>query len=166
MLSSPKISEALSSLKQIVEMQSQKRGNDTKRAQLPSQSSRQGARCDIRNLEMPPLQFVLTVLGQVKGMKYLLVGECEAHILLEQRIPRLRLVVIYLFSLSTTSLRNVVMSTSALTTTLTPHLLLPTLGSIMSLSNLGFSTKNRLYEMSTSTMFEFARITWRRRWPI
>lgn len=78
MLSSPKISEALSSLKRIVEMQGQKRGEDTKRGQLPSQKSRQGARCDIRSQEMPPLQFVLTVLGQVKGMSYLLIGDREA----------------------------------------------------------------------------------------
>jgi hypothetical protein len=68
LLSSPKISEALSSLKQIVEMQNKRRGNDTRRGQFPSQSNRQGTRCDIRDLEMPPLPVVLNVLGKVKSM--------------------------------------------------------------------------------------------------
>jgi hypothetical protein len=68
LLSSPKISEALSSLKRIVEMQNKRRGNDTRRGQFPSQSNRQGTRCDIRDLEMPPLPVVLNVLGKVKGM--------------------------------------------------------------------------------------------------
>lgn len=65
MLSSPKISEALSSLKQIVEMQSKQRDAGTQRGQL---SSRLGARCDIRELEMPPLPIVLSVLKKAKGM--------------------------------------------------------------------------------------------------
>ena len=65
---SPKISEALSSLKQIVEMQDKWRGKDTRRGQFPSQSDRQGARCDIRDLEMPPLPVVLNVLKIIKGM--------------------------------------------------------------------------------------------------
>lgn len=64
MLSSPKISEALSSLKQIVEMQSKQRDGGTQRGQL---SSRLGARCDIRDLEMPPLPIVLSVLKKAKG---------------------------------------------------------------------------------------------------
>lgn len=64
MLSSPKISEALSSLKQIVEMQSKQRDAGTQRSQL---SSRLGARCDIRDLEMPPLPIVLSVLKKAKG---------------------------------------------------------------------------------------------------
>ncbi|KAJ5461438.1 uncharacterized protein N7458_002990 [Penicillium daleae] len=63
MFSSPKISEALSSLKQIVEMQSKQRDAGTQRGQL---SSRLGARCDIRELEMPPLPVVLTVLKRAK----------------------------------------------------------------------------------------------------
>lgn len=67
-LSSPKISEALSSLKQIVEMQNKRRGNDTQRGQFSSQSNRQGAHRDVRDLEMPPLQVVLTLLGRIKGM--------------------------------------------------------------------------------------------------
>ncbi|KAF3396369.1 hypothetical protein F1880_007052 [Penicillium rolfsii] len=63
MISSPKINEALSSLKQIVEMQSKKRDTQTQRGQL---SSRLGARCDIRELEMPPLPIVLTLLKKAK----------------------------------------------------------------------------------------------------
>lgn len=65
MFSSPKINEALSSLKQIVEMQSKQRDAGTQRGQL---SSRLGTRCDIRELEMPPLPVVLTVLKKAKGM--------------------------------------------------------------------------------------------------
>jgi hypothetical protein len=68
LFSSPKISEALSSLKQIVEMQAKRRGNDVRRGQFPSQGDRQGARCDIRNLEMPPLPVVLKVLKTVQGI--------------------------------------------------------------------------------------------------
>lgn len=64
MFSSPKISEALSSLKQIVEMQSKQRDAGTQRGQL---SSRLSARCDIRDLEMPPLPIVLSVLKKAKG---------------------------------------------------------------------------------------------------
>jgi hypothetical protein len=64
MFSSPKISEALSSLKQIVEMQSKQRDAGTQRGQL---SSRLGSRCDIRELEMPPLPVVLSVLKKAKG---------------------------------------------------------------------------------------------------
>lgn len=64
-LSSPKISEALSSLKQIVEMQNKRRQNDTRRGQFSSQS-KQNARYDIRDLEMPPLPVVLNVLRKVK----------------------------------------------------------------------------------------------------
>ncbi|KAJ5573733.1 transcriptional regulator family: Fungal Specific TF [Penicillium hispanicum] len=64
--SSPKISEALSSLRQIVEMQRKRREPDAQRNQFASQSSRAGVRYDIRDLEMPPLPTVLTVLRKVK----------------------------------------------------------------------------------------------------
>lgn len=67
-LSSPRINEALSSLRQIVEMQHKQREIDPQRAQFPSQESRVGARCDVRQLELPPLSAVLTVLRKVKGM--------------------------------------------------------------------------------------------------
>lgn len=67
-LSSPKISEALSSLRQIVEMQDKRRENDPQRAQFPNQGGKRGDRCDIRELEMPPLSVVLNVLRKVKGM--------------------------------------------------------------------------------------------------
>ncbi|KAJ5176882.1 uncharacterized protein N7482_002759 [Penicillium canariense] len=63
MLSSPKIGEALSSLKQIVEMQSKRRGAGSEKGQL---ASRLGVRRDIRELEMPPLPVALTVLRKVK----------------------------------------------------------------------------------------------------
>lgn len=66
-LSSPKINAALLSLKQIVGLQSQRRENDLQGAQLPSKKPRRGLKCDIRDLEMPPLQLVLRVLRQVKG---------------------------------------------------------------------------------------------------
>ena len=69
-LSSPKISEALSSLRQIVEMQNKRREVDPRRVQFPNQGSRVGVRCEIRDLELPPLPLVLTVLRKVKGMAY------------------------------------------------------------------------------------------------
>ncbi|KAJ5908453.1 hypothetical protein N7495_001135 [Penicillium taxi] len=64
-LSSPKISEALSSLRQIVAMQNKRHSLD-KRGQLSSKGSRLGVRCDIRDLEMPPLPLVLSVLRKIK----------------------------------------------------------------------------------------------------
>ncbi|KAJ6130313.1 hypothetical protein N7512_003093 [Penicillium capsulatum] len=62
-LSSPKIGEALSSLKKIVEMQNQ---SSFSKGQLPNQSSRSGSRCDIRDLEMPPMPMVLDLLRMAK----------------------------------------------------------------------------------------------------
>lgn len=67
-LSSPKINAALLSLKQIVGIQNQRREADSQGGQLPTKTARLGARCDIRDLEMPPLQLVLRVLRRVKGM--------------------------------------------------------------------------------------------------
>lgn len=67
-LSSPKIGEALSSLKKIVEMQNQRRDMSFSRGQFSNQSSRPGGRCDVRDLEMPPLPIVLDLLKMVKGM--------------------------------------------------------------------------------------------------
>ncbi|KAJ5708899.1 transcriptional regulator family: Fungal Specific TF [Penicillium malachiteum] len=67
-LSSPKINEALFSLRQIVKMQNKRRGADSssQRAQFSNQGSKQGDRCDIRELELPPLSVVLMVLRKVK----------------------------------------------------------------------------------------------------
>ncbi|KAJ5689226.1 hypothetical protein N7462_003618, partial [Penicillium macrosclerotiorum] len=65
-LSSPRINEALSSLKQIVELQDKRRQNEPQRGQFSSQISRLGSRCDIRELEMPPLPVVLSVLRKMK----------------------------------------------------------------------------------------------------
>lgn len=70
-LSSPKINEALSSLRQIVEMQNKRRKTDSQRAQFSSQENKSGSRCDIRELELPPQSVVLTVLRKVKGTKSL-----------------------------------------------------------------------------------------------
>jgi hypothetical protein len=70
-LSSPKINAALSSLKQIVNMQNQRRETHSQGAQLPIKNSRMGAKCDIRDLEMPPLQLVLRVLRLTKGITFL-----------------------------------------------------------------------------------------------
>ena len=69
-LSSPKISEALSSLRRLVEMQSKRVEPDPQRNPFPSQNSRTSPQCDIRELEMPPLPVVLNVLRKVKGMSY------------------------------------------------------------------------------------------------
>ncbi|KAJ5786105.1 transcriptional regulator family: Fungal Specific TF [Penicillium pulvis] len=65
-LSSPKINEALSSLRQIVEMQNKQREIDPQRAQFPDQENRLGARFDVRQLELPPLSAVLIVLRNLK----------------------------------------------------------------------------------------------------
>jgi hypothetical protein len=67
-LSSPKINAALSSLKQIVSIQNQRREADSQGSQLSTKNARLGAKCDIRDLEMPPMQLVLRVLRKVKGM--------------------------------------------------------------------------------------------------
>jgi hypothetical protein len=109
MFSSPKINEALSSLKQIVEMQSKQRDAGTQRGQL---SSRLGARCDIRELEMPPLPVVLTVLKKAKGMTKSLMksGILDADQMQRTRPPRLG--AISLFSRWTISSRGVRKSTS------------------------------------------------------
>lgn len=68
MLSSPKISEALSSLKHIVDMQNRRREGDTQKSSGSSHDSRLGVRCDIRELDMPPLPIVLDVIRIAKGM--------------------------------------------------------------------------------------------------
>ncbi|KAJ5280356.1 hypothetical protein N7478_005728 [Penicillium angulare] len=65
-LSSPKINEALSSLRRIVELQNKRRETDPQRAHFPNQESKLGSRCDIRELKMPPQSVVLTVLREVK----------------------------------------------------------------------------------------------------
>ncbi|CAG8151121.1 unnamed protein product [Penicillium olsonii] len=65
-LSSPKINAALSSLKQIVGMQNQRREADLPGSRMPSKTTRIGTKCDIRHLEMPPLEMVLRVLRHVK----------------------------------------------------------------------------------------------------
>lgn len=69
-LSSPKINAALASLKQIVGIQNQRREVDSQGTQLPTKNARRGVKCDIRDLEMPPLQLVLRVLRLVKGMNH------------------------------------------------------------------------------------------------
>jgi hypothetical protein len=65
-LSSPKISAALSSLKQLVGIQNQRRGTDSQGSQ-PTKNARLGVRRDIRDLEMPPLPLVLDLLRKVQG---------------------------------------------------------------------------------------------------
>ncbi|KAJ5317981.1 hypothetical protein N7508_002489 [Penicillium antarcticum] len=65
-LSSPKINAALSSLKKIVRIQNQRREVDLQGDQGPAKKARLGVRCDIRELEMPPLQLVLGMLRQIK----------------------------------------------------------------------------------------------------
>ncbi|KAJ5919957.1 transcriptional regulator family: Fungal Specific TF [Penicillium verhagenii] len=67
--SSPKINEALYSLRQIVEMQDKQREIVTQRTQFHSQEGRLGSHRDIRQLELPPLPVVLTVLRKVKENK-------------------------------------------------------------------------------------------------
>ncbi|KAJ5451529.1 transcriptional regulator family: Fungal Specific TF [Penicillium cf. griseofulvum] len=64
-LSSPKISAALSSLKQLVGIQNQRRETDSQGIQ-PTKNARLGVRRDIRDLEMPPLQLVLDLLRKVQ----------------------------------------------------------------------------------------------------
>ncbi|KAJ5146378.1 transcriptional regulator family: Fungal Specific TF [Penicillium bovifimosum] len=61
-LSSPKINAALSSLKQLVGMQNQRREKDLRASQQPTKQVRLGVKGDLRDLEMPPLELVLGVL--------------------------------------------------------------------------------------------------------
>jgi hypothetical protein len=79
-LSSPKINAALSSLKQIVSIQNQRREADMQGDQASTKRARLGVRCDIRDLEMPPLPLVLRMLRQIKGMAYF--GSNDLFILL------------------------------------------------------------------------------------
>ncbi|KAI3112635.1 transcriptional regulator family: Fungal Specific TF [Penicillium roqueforti] len=65
-LSSPKISAALSSLKQLVGIQTQRREADSQGSQLPTKNARLGVKRDIRDLEMPPLPLVLDILRKVQ----------------------------------------------------------------------------------------------------
>ncbi|KAJ5620793.1 transcriptional regulator family: Fungal Specific TF [Penicillium lagena] len=65
--SSPKITAALSSLKQIVGIQNQRRKTDAQGGQFPGNITRLcAANCDIRDMEMPPRPAVLTLLRNVK----------------------------------------------------------------------------------------------------
>ncbi|KAJ5836935.1 transcriptional regulator family: Fungal Specific TF [Penicillium robsamsonii] len=64
-LSSPKINAALSSLKQLVGIQNQRREVDLQGSQ-PTKNARLGVRRDIRDLEMPPLPVVLDVLRKIQ----------------------------------------------------------------------------------------------------
>ncbi|KAK5789366.1 hypothetical protein VI817_008490 [Penicillium citrinum] len=66
MFSSPKISEALASLKQIVDMQNRPRDRDAQTGSGSNAGSRLGVRCDIRDLEMPPLPVVLDIIRTMK----------------------------------------------------------------------------------------------------
>ncbi|EKV10931.1 C6 transcription factor, putative [Penicillium digitatum PHI26] len=65
-LSSPKISEALSSLKQLVGIQNQRREADLWGSQPPTKNARFGVRRDIRDLKMPPLSVVLDMLRKTQ----------------------------------------------------------------------------------------------------
>lgn len=67
MFASPKISEALASLKHIVDMQNRRRDGDDQKGSDSSHNSRLGVRCDIRDLEMPPSPIVLEVIRAAKG---------------------------------------------------------------------------------------------------
>lgn len=68
MFSSPKISEALASLKQIVDMQNRPRERSAQKGSRSNLGSRLGVRCDIHDLEMPPLAVVLDIIRAMKGM--------------------------------------------------------------------------------------------------
>ncbi|CAI7626085.1 unnamed protein product [Penicillium glandicola] len=65
-LSSPKINAALSSLKQLVGIQNQRREADLQGSQLSTKNARLGVRRDIRDLEMPPLPLVLDILRRIQ----------------------------------------------------------------------------------------------------
>ncbi|OQE02169.1 hypothetical protein PENVUL_c040G05964 [Penicillium vulpinum] len=65
-LSSPKINAALSSLKQLVGIQNQRREADLQGSQFPTKNARLGVRRDIRDLEMPPLSLVLDLLRKIQ----------------------------------------------------------------------------------------------------
>lgn len=67
-LSSPKINAALSSLKQLVGIQNQRREVDLQGGQPHANNARLGVRRDIRDLEMPPLAVVLDMLRKIQGM--------------------------------------------------------------------------------------------------
>lgn len=71
MFASPKISEALASLKHIVDMQNRRRDGDDQKGSDYSHDSRLGVRGDIHDLEMPPLPIVLEVVRAAKGMSML-----------------------------------------------------------------------------------------------
>jgi hypothetical protein len=68
MFASPKISEALASLKHIVDMQNRRRDGDDQKSSDSKHDSRLGVRCNIYDLEMPPLPIVLDFIRVVKGM--------------------------------------------------------------------------------------------------
>ncbi|CRL30596.1 Fungal transcriptional regulatory protein, N-terminal [Penicillium camemberti] len=65
-LSSPKITAALSSLKQLVGIQNQRREADLQRSQPLTKNARLGVRRDIRDLEMPPLPVALDMLRNIQ----------------------------------------------------------------------------------------------------
>ncbi|KAJ5742895.1 transcriptional regulator family: Fungal Specific TF [Penicillium manginii] len=66
MFASPKISEALASLKHIVDMQNRRRDGDDQKSSDSKHDSRLGVRCNIYDLEMPPLPIVLDFIRVVK----------------------------------------------------------------------------------------------------
>ncbi|KOS37941.1 hypothetical protein ACN38_g11255 [Penicillium nordicum] len=65
-LSSPKITAALSSLKQLVGIQNQRREADLQGNQPLTNNARLGVRRDIRDLEMPPLPVALEILRKIQ----------------------------------------------------------------------------------------------------
>ncbi|CAI7595251.1 unnamed protein product [Penicillium discolor] len=65
-LSSPKITAALSSLKQLVGIQNQRREADLQGSQPLTKNARLGVRRDIRDLEMPPLPVTLDMLRNIQ----------------------------------------------------------------------------------------------------
>lgn len=64
--SNPRMNEALSSLRQMVELQNRRREIDPQVVQFPGHGTGSRRR-DIRDLELPPLQLVLSVLRKLKG---------------------------------------------------------------------------------------------------
>jgi hypothetical protein len=65
-MSSPKISAALSTLKQIVNMQDHQAHTSFREARLPHQKAIPS--CGLRNLSMPPIQVVLPLLRRIQGI--------------------------------------------------------------------------------------------------
>lgn len=123
MLSSPKISEALASLKHIVEMQNRRREGDTQKGSGSSHDSRLGVRGDIRDLEMPPLPIVLDFIRAAKGMIDPRLGSMTLFLsLILQKIHHRYLLAGFRSSVSTTSLRNAKKSISLPMTMRTPLL--------------------------------------------